>query len=442
MTAARVLECHTVDDNQAPPARDSAHGSTPPGATTVFVARQPILDSRGRVFGYELLYRGGPDAVVCDEDPDRAGARIFTDVLRDGLEALTNGRYAFVNATRLLLVEELVTLLPAEGVVIEVLETVEPDAEILEVCRRLRERGYRLALDDFAWDDRYCDLLAIADFVKVDVLATTPAERAEIVARARPHGLRLIAEKIETQEAYAEALQAGFTYFQGFFFARPVTVQAREIPASALRHVQLLGALNNPSLAAAQLADLIKQDVSLSFRVLRSVNSAATMVRTPVHSIQQAVVLLGREQIRRWASVWLLAGVAGGLPSPTVTMSLVRARWCELLGTELWGEEAGRELFLCGMISLLDAILGRPMDALVAALPLSDRVRAALCGWPSPWTVLLASLAAYEKGAWDDAVASAKSIGLSPSTLAATHLQALKWEQQTERELELTPRRP
>jgi EAL and modified HD-GYP domain-containing signal transduction protein len=427
-----------VSDDVARPGPGTTD-TIPAGASTIFVARQPILDAERRVFGYELLYRSGPLATVCDADLDRASARVFTDVLHYGLAALTGGRYAFINATRIMLVEHLVALLPPDGVVIEVLETVEPDAEVIAACRGLRDRGYRLALDDFSWDDRYQALLGIADFLKVDVLATSAADRRDIVQRAAPHGLRLVAEKIETVEAFDEARRSGFTYFQGFFFARPVTMAARAIPVSGLRQVQLLGALNDATLGAAQLADLVKQDLSLSFRVLRTVNSAAGALRTPVQSIQQAIVLLGREQIRRWASVWLLAGVAEGGTQETVTMSLVRARWCELLGTQLWGEESGRELFLCGMISLLDTILGRSMETLVASLPVSAHVRKALCGEPSAWTTLLECIRKYERGAWEAALADAAQIGLSAGALASSHLEALRWELETQGELRRPP---
>lgn len=419
-----------------PPGARTAHTDAAPGC--LFVARQPILDAHRRVFGYELLYRGGPGEVACDADLDQASARVLTDVIREGLDVLTGGRYAFLNAPRRVVMERFFTVLSPDGVVIELLETIEPDAEILEACRELRQRGYRLALDDFAWDERYRDLLALAEFVKVDLLATTPAERRDIIARAAPHQIRLVAEKVETDTAFREAREAGFTYFQGFFFSRPVILESRAIPASALRHVQLLGALNDASLGASQLAGLIKRDVALSFDLLRTVNSAAHGVRSPVHSIQEAVVLLGREPIRRWASVCLLAGIAGGGNPEAVSMSLVRARWCELLGAHLWGGEAASELFLCGMISMLDAILARSIEDIVAKLPVSPRVRDALCGFPSPWTSLLASIAAYERGEWNMALAEAGAIQLDPALLASTNREALRWEHETQADLRST----
>ncbi len=425
--------------NAPPPSPPGTRPADPGAAPSLFfVARQPILDAQRRVFGYELLYRGGPGAVACDADLDQASARVLTDVIREGLDVLTGGRYAFLNAPRRIVMEQLVTALSPDGVVIELLETIEPDAEILEACRELRRRGYRLALDDFAWNERYRDLMALAEFVKVDLLATTPAERRDIIARAAPYQIRLVAEKVETDDAFREAREAGFTYFQGFFFSRPVIVESRAIPASALRRVLLLGALNDPSLGAGQLAGLIKRDVALSFDLLRSINSAAHGVRSPVHSIQEAVVLLGREPIRRWASVCLLAGIAGSGNPEAVSMSLVRARWCELLGAHLWGGEAAAELFLCGMISMLDAILGRSIEDIVAKLPVSPAVRDALCGFPSPWTSLLASVAAYERGEWDAALAEAAAIHLDPALLSSTHREALRWERETEGDLRLT----
>jgi EAL and modified HD-GYP domain-containing signal transduction protein len=408
---------------------------TPAAAPVVFVARQPIMDANRRVFGYELLYRAGPAETRCEADLDRASARVFTDAATMGLETLTGGRFAFINATRLLLMEQAATLLPPASVVVEVLETVAPDAEAVAACRRLRKCGYRIALDDFVYDPRYDPLLEVADFVKVDFLKTTPTQRAEVVARTGGNAQRLIAEKIETQASFDEARQEGFGYYQGFFFSRPVIFTAREVPARALSYMRLLSALNDSRLTAGQLEDLIKQDVSLSLRILTSVNSAAQPIRREIVSMRHAIILLGRQQIRRWASVWVLAGFATGGCQELVTMSLVRARWCELLGERLWGEECSSELFLCGMLSLLDSILGKPIPAILKALPVSDRVSGALCGAPSLWTTLMSCIAAYERGAWEDALALAGAIGLPASELSATHMTALRWAQHLATEL-------
>jgi len=422
------------------PSDRSPHASEPEpsaasAAPVIFVARQPILDANRRVFGYELLYRDGPAATHCEADLDHASARVFTDAATMGLETLTGGHVAFLNATRLLLMEQAATLLPPASVVVEVLETVEPDTESVAACRRLRECGYRIALDDFVYDPRYDPLLDVADFVKVDFLETTPTQRAEIVAHMGGHAQRLIAEKIETEETFDRARQEGFGYYQGFFFSRPVVFTAREVPPRALNYMKLLSALNDSRLTAGQLEDLVKQDVSLSLRILTSVNSAAQAIRREIVSMRQAIVLLGRQQIRRWASVWVLAGLATGGCQELVTMSLIRARWCELVGERLWGEACSSELFLCGMLSLLDSILGKPIPAILKSLPVSDRVGAALCGAPSPWTTLMSSVAAYERGAWEDALALAGAIGLSPSDLAASHVTALRWAQQLATEL-------
>jgi EAL and modified HD-GYP domain-containing signal transduction protein len=400
---------------------------------TVHIARQPILDERGRVFGYELLYRQAAQDVSCTADGDLASARVLTEAILDlGLDTLTSGRYAFLNVTRPLLLGKLDTLIPPEGVVIELLESLTVDKEVIDVSRHLHGRGYRLALDDFVPGSAAEALLPYAAFVKVDVL-TTPADEVCALAKRLSHGtVRLVAEKVETREVFERTREAGYSLFQGYYFCRPVTQHGAVLPSQQLTYLRLLAEVSKPDLMTADLERLVKQDVSLSLRVLRSVNSAAYPIRTEIHSIGQALVLLGIDPIRKWATVWCLAGLTSGATPELATLALLRARTCELLGPVSTLTDSS-ELFLVGLFSLLDVMLSRSMADAVDGLPLSAEAIGALNGHPNTLRSVLETVIAYERGEWDEAASLAAASGLQPSALADAYTSALKWVQDAAR---------
>src|SRR6476661_5693358 len=370
-----------------------------------FVARQPILDEAGRLFGYELLYRAGTSATACTEDRDQAAARVFTDALLHlGLDTLTGGRRAFVNVTRQILLDGAVTLLPPSAVVVEVLEDVVADADVVAACQQLRSRGYPIALDDFRQGGPTERLLPFAQYVKVDVLQT-PREERRLLERTLRHTVTLVAEKVETIEAYDEAKAAGHRLFQGHYFARPTTFAGATISPRRLAYTRLLAALNAPGVTVNAVEELIKADAALTYRVLRSVNSAAFAVQREVQSIRQALVMLGLEPIRKWASVWALAGIGASTNPELVSMATLRARCCEHLAGDAYGSQASPEAFLLGLCSLLDALLKVPIAQAVKDLPVPARVRDALLGQANDLRAILDAVLAYEDGRWDEATA-------------------------------------
>jgi len=236
--------------------------------------------------------------------------------------------------------------------------------------------------------------------------------RARIVKTQGPQGPMLIAKAIETMDTFEHAVKEGYVYFQGFFFGRPLITLGREVPGQQVANLRLMRALYDPELTVHQLEELIKHDASLCYRILRTVNSATYMLQQPVQSIRQALVLLGRDTVRRWASLWALAGLSEKAHSELVIMSTVRGRCCELLAGRMGGEEAAGEGFLAGMCSLLDAILERPMKDVLRDLPLDPETQAALLGEDNKTRRLLDCVIAYENGQWDRCVQLAKSFGV------------------------------
>jgi c-di-GMP-related signal transduction protein len=395
----------------------------------VFVARQPILDAMGRLFAYELLFRPSGTATASGTASDHATARVITDAVLDfGLETLTQGRPAFINVTRQFLIDGIPLVLPPKRVVVELLESVEADAEVLEACQELRRAGYSLALDDFTLNERTAPLVPMADYLKVDILnSKDPAAYMRLLRRYGGGRAALVAEKIETIESFERTKRDGFQYFQGFFFGRPVIETTRTIPAHHLGHLRILRDLHDRGLTIAHLENLIKHDATLCYRVLRIANSAAFAQRREVQSVRQALVLLGVDNVRRWLSVWLLANVSEGAHPELAVMSAVRARCCELIGGRVLGQDAATETFLLGMCSLLDAILQRPMEVVVTQLPLTEPTKRALAGDDNTNRRVLDCVVAYERGQWDKCLHLATSVGIDPTSIPVAHKEALRW---------------
>lgn len=398
-----------------------------PAAPQSCVARQPILDSKGQVFGYELLFRRSATVQSCDVSSNDACGQVIVDaVLSVGLDTLAGGKRAFVNITRDALLAGAPTLLPADKVVVELLEHISDDPEVVDACTALKRAGYLLALDDLSRPESVRQLLPLADFVKIDFLATTPRDRADILAAIAPSRPVLLAEKIETPEEHQQAAAEGFALFQGYYFGRPVTREVKRIAARRAAYAALLVKLQNPAISVAELEQVIKQDASLSYRVLRAVNSAATPLRVEIKSIRQAIIMLGRDTIRRWASLWAMASMNESAHPELVSSSIIRARCCEMADAHSTRDPGTG--FLLGMCSLLDVILEQPMELVVPQLPLDADVRAALLGENNARRALLDCVIAYERGDWERFESLAAEAGIiNPSVLRAAYHEALRW---------------
>jgi c-di-GMP-related signal transduction protein len=402
---------------------------------TLDIARQPILDPAQRVFGYELLYR---DSALGDEDhraeDDAAAGRLLSDAVSGiGLDALTGGLHAFVGIPRRLLVGLEGFVLPPRTTVIELRGDIGDELEVLHACGALRAKGYTLALDGFDNPEARTRLLPYAKYVKVDALATTPAARRALVEQIRPHGLQLIAKNVQTADIAQEVRAAGYGLVQGCFFSRPTTFSTKAVSSRRLIYLRLLAALNRPNISIGDIESLVKHDASMSYRVLRCINSAAFGVRREIHSIRQAIMLLGLDQVRRWASIWALAGVNEGGTHELATVAILRARCCERLAQLLTGADNGA-YFLLGLCSLLDTMLSQPMERAIADLPLSGDMRKALLGLPSVSRSMLDAVIAYERGAWSDAQQVFGGTKMNLFMLRDAYADALRWARELARD--------
>ena len=393
----------------------------------VHVARQPILDARNQVFGYELLHRGSAQAATFTGCGQQASAQVIGDaLLAIGFDTLTDGRRAFVNLAAETLLSDASSVLDPELVVLEILEGVEVTPEVLAMCESLVARGYAIALDDFVPGSPAEALLPFAKFVKLDVLALPPDMIKETAGRMLKQGVSVIAEKVETVADFEHAKAAGCSLFQGYFFCRPTTFSAKSLSANQVAQMRLMAALYQPSVSLTAIEDLLKHDTSLSYRVLRTVNSAGFGLRREVRSIREALLMLGLEQIRKWTSIWVLSAMNKG-PSELVTMTVLRGRSCELLGQHLGSSAGEGGYFLLGLCSLLDVLLGLPMAAVVKELPLDDELRAALLGTSNRPRQVLDAVVHYEQGHWLEAAAIEATLDLPDDSLATAYADAMAW---------------
>lgn len=393
-----------------------------------FVARQPIFDRGLRVYGYELLFRSSLENVFSNPDGDHASSKTIADsFFLLGFENITQGKKAFVNVTREVLLRDYVSLLPKELTVVELLESVEPDAEVIAACRLLKAKGYLLALDDFVYEERYAPLLALVDIIKVDVLATNLEEQQSLIDQLACPGLSFLAEKVETREVFQQAMEMGYAYFQGYFFSRPEIVTGRDVPGFKLYYLQILQEIHQPELNFKQLEKIIKRDMSLSYKLLRYINSAYFGRRNQVTSIKQALALLGEKEVKKWASLVVLVSMAQDKPEELVTQAIVRAKLCESLAASVGLAHRVEDLFIMGMFSLIDAILDRELAEVLEELPIASDIKVALLDGNNSLHKVYQYVLAYENADWKKLSAQASGLGTDESLLPQLYIDAIQW---------------
>ena len=395
----------------------------------VFVARQPIFDMRQKVVAYELLFRSGPDNVFPDIDRDVASSRVINDILMVfGFSTLVGAHKVFMNVTQRVLLDGLYAVLPPRQSVIEILETVEPDADAVNACRKAKRAGYQLALDDFVDRPEMEPLLALADIIKIDFLATAPAERRILSEKMRKRRrVALLAEKVENPAEFREACSLGYSYFQGYFFQRPEIISRQDIAPSKLTHLAFLRELQGSDLSFDRLEKVIKRDVSLSVKLLRYLNSANFYWRSNVTSLKHALVLLGERPFRKWASLIAVVGISSDNPHELVASCLMRAHFCESLCRTTGRANLELDGFLVGMLSALDALVGRPMNEILDEIAVSPQIGAAILDTSTELGKIRALVMAYETARWDVVTETAKQLSIAEDQLPDLYQQSLKW---------------
>ncbi len=395
-----------------------------------FVARQPILDAKECIFAYELFFRSGLESYFQCDNPDRASSCVVIDsFLLFGLQTLTRGHRAFLNFTRNLILSQYATLLPNDQVVIEILETVDVDDELISACQGLKKQGYKLALDDFVLSQERRPLIDVVDMIKVDFLRTPTKICRDLVRSYEPKGIAMVAEKVETREQFRMAKDMGYHYFQGYFFSKPETLCGRELPAFKFNYLWLLHAINREEPDLTEIESVIKREPSLVYRLLRYLNSAIFGFSVQIRSIRHALTLLGLNEVRKWTSLVALSGMGEDRPSALMTALVTRARFCEALAPLIGMAAKSLDLFLMGLLSMIDTVLERPLPEILSQLAISDEVKAALLTGGNQMRSVLDLVISAEKGQWSRLAYFSSLLKLPESEVSDVYLQSVQWSQ-------------
>ncbi len=399
--------------------------------TETFLARQPIVDAEHRLFAYELLFRQSMASTSAQVGSQlQAGVEIISNTLCLGPDWLLQGKLAFINLDEATLMSDFVCLLPPQHVVYEILETVPITSVLIARIRELRQLGYRFALDDFVCLDEYRPLLPMVDFVKLDVLEQHPAKTVEIIAHIqRDFKGQFIAEKVETREMFDLCRNSGIQYFQGYYFARPENLASRSIEPDQLAVLDLMNKVG----CCEDLSDIeepLRRNAVLTLRLLRYANSAAAGLPQQVHTVRQALTLVGLRTLYRWLALLLITAKSTPTNALAARTAVMRGRICEVLGQSRLDRQAQDELFMTGLFSLAEPLLEIPLAQLLERLPMPDPIVQALLRQAGPYAPFLKLAEASERGDFERIARYAHEIDTSPEEVNLAQLQSLAWTEE------------
>lgn len=393
-----------------------------------YVARQAILDRDKELFGYELLFRNGKNNCYPDVEPDEATSKLLVENhLSLGIDEITDSNRAFINFYEDTLLYRFPTSLDPEITVIEILEYVPISEELLDACKSIKEQGYTIALDDHDFDPKWDVFLPYTDIIKIDVRDHSVDTIRTNIQKYIDAGTTLVAEKVETMEEFEIFSDMGFHLFQGYFFSKPEIVKTRKIPPSKLNLIQLIGASASKEMNFDDVNSIIERDVSLSYKLLRFINSPLNNKSNKIGSLHHALVYMGELELKKFISLMSLANMGDSKPSELMVLCLSRAKFCELIARFRREDENPPKGFLTGLFSMMDAVLDDRMESLVERLPLLPEIKTALTQRKGSlgWYLVLVEL--YEKGDWKKVNKIAERLKIPVETMDEFYTESVQW---------------
>lgn len=395
-----------------------------------YIGRQPILDAKQHIIGYELLFRHNAEAESAEIDDDlKALTSVLTNTIGDmDIQWLLGNRLAFINVTANAINSEFLALLPPKQTVFEILRTVEPTDELLARCRELVQEGYHFALDNPHLNEYSDAFLSIASYVKIDMLNMSESEAEQLYARYHSHQptMKLVAEKVETQEMFKACEKIGFKHFQGFYFAKPENLTKKVVNASFDSVLNILNTVSRD----AELSEIeagFKRDAALSFKLLRYINSVGFGLSCEIQSIGHALSILGRKQLYRWLTLLMVTAGENATPPALMKTSLTRGRLTELLGESYFENQDKENLFIVGVFSLLDVILKSPMPDILEKIQLPESVGDALLNRQGIYGPFLQLTEACEEANTEKIEELAGLLQFDANKVNSCHMAALAW---------------
>ncbi len=386
------------------------------------------------IFGYELLHRRNSNNRYEDEDHSGATAELVRNsFLVLDFDDLTDGTRGFINFTQDLLEAEIPHILPKEKVVVEILETVEATDTVIEVCRKLKEEGYILALDDLIFDKTdhdYTPLIELADIVKIEFSTVDKRKQREILNKYKGK-ITFVAEKVETREEFREAAALGYSLFQGYFFCRPILMKSKEIASLNIHLIEILKELQKREPDFYKISETIERDLGLTYKLLRMANSIYYGARCEITSLQQAVVRLGVQEMKRWISILLIKDFENDENSELIKVCLLRGKLLSLMAHELGRDAVETDFFFTGVFSSIDIIMDQEMGLIIRELALSDDVKDALLGDKGLLRDCLSAVLLYEKMEFDETMVKLAALGVDLGRFTELYIEALAWQRTT-----------
>jgi EAL and modified HD-GYP domain-containing signal transduction protein len=394
-----------------------------------YAARQPILDKDKNLFAYELLFRDSINNVFPNVDGDVATTKMIeASKFNLGIGEFTANKPAFINFTLETLSLGYANMLTTDEVVVEILETVKPGKKLLAICKGLYEQGYTLALDDYEHQKVWMHFFPYIKIIKIDWQISSIEDIKEVKQAIVnfPH-IKLLAEKVETYEQYNQALELGFEFFQGFFFAKPEMVKTKTLSPSQMAMAELLYETSKPELDLISITSVFERDVTLSYKLLRYANSPIFRRGSEVSSIKQALVILGSQELKRFLGLMFAVNVNPDKPSELINSAMARAKFCELAAKDISVPVDTSIAFLTGLLSLIDAILDEKLEDVLEKLPLAQEIKEPLLTKKGVMAELIQLLGFIEHAQWDKTAIVMKKLGINKEKVIKDYNEALAW---------------
>ncbi len=397
-----------------------------------FLARQPVFNTKLKLFGYELSFRDGFNYMSHQEPTgDQAASRVIAEsFLLVGPEIISGGKRIFIRFTEKLLVNQIATLFPKDLLAIELNSDIRLSTKLIATCEKMKQAGYLIVLDNYVLQSDLAPLMNYVDLVKVDFIVTGEDVKKSIVEKMHHRGGKCLMKNVMTSAAYDLSLNMGYDYFQGNFFRKPFVLAGRDLPTYKMNYLRILKELHQKEMDYDSIERIIKQDVSLSYKLLRLINSAAFGFLTEIKSIKQALILLGSKEIKKWIALVTLSAVGQDKPEELVRNSLIRAKFCESLASYVNLKDSASELFLAGLFSMIDALVDQPLDASLEYLPLSREIKETLKGNDTALKLPYDLMLSYEKSEWPQVTQKAEKMGVDESVFPEIYVESLKWVNQ------------